>query len=374
MIQMITPKVSLLCVVALLLQACAFMPDNWAVQDETIDSEALARVNRVALLDVPEPSHIWLGNPDSATAGFINPLISLAISTHEGDTITNSAFISITTRNELKKWLEQAGKEVILLDAERKDKSKMLENYDQFSKVDADAILEVAPVKVGFVEEPGFGSELSPSVFFVYRLVSTKTGAVIVESNVTYSSFDDYQGVVKGVNLLGPKENIFEDEESIKGQPEEAIRRLQHAIEEATEVISKVVTNTYEKQKIKFLSEEVNDAPGETKIEFSSEIDLNGIYTWKTLSLLHNDAWCFNKRRRFSIQIVQRENRITGEFLGGITGALEGTVEKDKIKVFWYTTLCARGYKGEWIPGSDGSDLEGYWWKGGPLFRAVKNN
>ena len=213
------------------------MPDNWAVQEETIDTEALARVNRVALLDVPEPSHIWLGKPDSATAGFINPLISLAISTHEGDAITNSAFISKTTRNELKKWLEQAGKEVVLLDAERENKSKMLNNYDQFSDVDSDAILEVAPVMVGFKDKPGFGSELSPSVFFVYRLVSTKTGAVVVESNVTYSSFDTYQGVVKGVNLLGPREDIFEDEKAVKAQPEEAIRRLQHAIIEATELI-----------------------------------------------------------------------------------------------------------------------------------------
>lgn len=159
-VHQVASRVVALCTVSLFLHACAFMPDNWAFQEEIIDTEALTKVKRVALLDVPQPSYIWLGKPDSASAGFINPLISLAISTHDGDAITNSAYISITTRDELKKWLEQAGREVVLLDAERVKKSKMLKNYDQFAHVDADAILEVAPVNVGFMPEPGFGSQL----------------------------------------------------------------------------------------------------------------------------------------------------------------------------------------------------------------------
>jgi hypothetical protein len=243
MIRKFTFKAVTLCVVSLLLNACAFMPDNWAFQEEIIKTDELERIKRVALLDVPQPSYIWLGQPDSATAGFINPLISLAVSTHEGDTITNSAYISETTRNELRNWLEQAGKEVTLLDAERENKSKMLENYEQFSEVDADAILEVAPINIGFRPETGFGSKVSPGASFAYRLVLVKNGEIIIESNVTYSSFPGAHGSMKGVNLLGPEEFIYEDEDAVKEDPEEAIRRLKYSILATTKLISEIVTN-----------------------------------------------------------------------------------------------------------------------------------
>lgn len=137
----------------------------------------------------------------------------------ECDKVTSGSLISETTQKDLISWLEQAGIEVVLLKAERTNKSKMLKNYDQFTQVDADAILEVAPMGIGFMPELGFGtSRVSPTVLYAYRLVSTKNGEVLIESNVTYSSFSDYHGVIKGVNLLGPEEYIFEDEESVREQ------------------------------------------------------------------------------------------------------------------------------------------------------------
>jgi len=341
----ITSRVVALCVVSLFFHGCAFTPDNWAFQKEFIDTEALTQVNRVALLDVPQPSYIWLGKPDSATAGFINPLISLAISTHEGDDITNSAYISKTTQNELKKWLEQAGKEVVLLDAKRANKSKMLKNYDQFTQVDADAILEVAPVNVGFMPEPGFGSKLSPSVFFTYRLVSRKNGEVLIESNVKYSSFYSYHGGVKGGILFGPEENIFEDEESLREQPEEAIRRLQVAIRGATEFIAGVVANKKPKTMIPI-------------VKSSGEIDLTGTYISKvTIS----DS-CFNFKKQFTTMLSQTDNILTGRMLLGVKGVIQGTVEDDKVNLFFTTAQCGNG-QATWVVNSDGTGLEGYWGK-----------
>jgi hypothetical protein len=343
----IAPRAFALCAVSLFLHACAFIPDNWAFQEEIIDTEALTKVKRVALLDVPQPSYIWLGSPDSATAGFINPLISLAVSTHDGDAITNSAYISITTRNELEKWLERAGKKVVLLDAKRTNRSKMLKNYDQFAHVDADAILEVAPVNVGFMPEPGFGSQLSPSVFFTYRLVSTKSGEVLIESNVTYSSFNTHQGVVKGVNLIGPEENIFEDEESAREQPEEAIRRLHIAIRDATESIASVVTNKYASQSVSITKP-------------SGEIDLTGTYLSK-IENYPDSGYCFNKKRTFKIKLEQENGFIKGSFLTEFSGSIEGTLINNTVNFSWWTTRCADGASGEWtiIPGS--GELEGYW-------------
>jgi hypothetical protein len=354
----IAPRAFALCAVSLFLHACAFIPDNWAFQEEIIDTEALTKVKRVALLDVPQPSYIWLGSPDSATAGFINPLISLAVSTHDGDAITNSAYISITTRNELEKWLEQAGKEVVLLDAKRTKPSKMLKNYDQFSHVDADAILEVAPVNVGYMPKPGFSSQLSPSVFFTYRLVSTKSGEVLIESNVTYSSFYDYQGVVKGVNLIGPEENIFEDEESAREQPEEAIRRLHIAIRGATESIVSVVTNKKPGNVVPIVK--LSDVVPIVKL--SDEIDLTGIFNAKIRRGRTQDYFCFNQKKSFLIELKQNGKSFKGRFLSGITGEFEGTVDDDKVKFTYYTARCANDIRGEWTLSPDGSSLEGYGW------------
>lgn len=217
------------------------MPDNWPAEEEILNTEALAKVKRVAVLDVPLPSKIWLGDPSSATAGFINPLISLALTTHEGDTITKGAYISETIQKEMLNGLEQAGIEVILLEAERTNKHKLLEDYSQFEKLDVDAILEIGVISVGFREKTGeinfTDGELSPNVSLVYRLVKPEGNQVLMESNVYYSSFlGQYEG--PGFKWLGPREHIFEDVESVKKQPEEALRRLRYAIVEVTEIIS----------------------------------------------------------------------------------------------------------------------------------------
>ena len=239
-IQKFKSRVVAFCVVSLFLHGCAFMPDNWPV-DEEILSTAPTKVKRIALLDVPEPSKIWLGDPSSATAGFINPLISLAVTTHEGDSITRGAYISETAQKEMQNWLEHAGFEVTLLEAERTNKHKILEDYSQFEMLDVDAILEIGPISVGFREKMGemhfTEGELSPDVAFVYRLITPGENQVLIESNVFYSSFrDQYQGA--GFKRLGPREHIFEDVESVEKQPEEALRRIRYAIVGATEIIS----------------------------------------------------------------------------------------------------------------------------------------
>ena len=138
------------------LTGCAFVPDNFAFTEEVVNKEALSEIKRVALLDVPIPTDIWLGDPGSGgTSFFFGPLIMLATATHDGETITSGTLFSESTQEEMQKWLEQAGIEVVLLKADRGNKSKMLINYDQFSEVDADAILEIAPIVVGFMERLG---------------------------------------------------------------------------------------------------------------------------------------------------------------------------------------------------------------------------
>ena len=59
-IHKITSRVVALCVVSLFIHGCAFTSDNWAFQEEFIDTEALTQVKRVVLLDVPQPILVWI--------------------------------------------------------------------------------------------------------------------------------------------------------------------------------------------------------------------------------------------------------------------------------------------------------------------------
>ena len=252
------------------LTGCAYIPDNFQFSEEVVNKEALSEVKRVALLDVPPPTDIWLGDPGSGgTSFFFGPLIMLATATHGGETVTSGALFSESTQKEMQNGLEQAGIEVVLLRAERVKKSKMLTSYDQFAEVDADAILEIASIRVGFMERLGevhfTDGELSPDVALAYRLITPGDNTVLIEANVFYSSFEGQYSTWNGPSLLGPKEHIFEDSEAAENQPMEAARRLKYAITGATELISKVVSNTYEEpltKSVAFTSDFTGDFTG----------------------------------------------------------------------------------------------------------------
>lgn len=222
---------------------CAYMPDN-GFSREVFNKPDTLQIRKVALLDVPPPSGIWLGDPSSGVAaGLLGPLAAMGTANHKGSSIIEATAISNSIRDELKSWLEKSGIEVVLLQATRSNKFKMLDGYSQFGAVDADVISEVAPMHVGFKEEIGkvhfTEGDLSPDIALAYRLHSTSSEDVLIESNVYYSSFDySNWSSWKGPTLLGPKEHIFKDSEAVTQDKDEAIRRLSHAIKGATKYIS----------------------------------------------------------------------------------------------------------------------------------------
>ncbi len=227
------------------ISGCAVIPDNWIFTKEIKNTDELSQIKRIALLDVPIPSQIVLGSEISDTATAVFGLVGMfTVEDTEGNKITSGSLLSATTQKELKDHLEKDGIEVILLEAERKDKSEMLKNYDQFTEVDADAILEVAFVSVGYRERiASFSDELGPELIYKYRLLSTKDGQILIESNVYYRTivYKKPQYAVGHV-IYGPSWHIFEDEEALKNDPDEAVRRLAYSVKEATRIISLYVT------------------------------------------------------------------------------------------------------------------------------------
>jgi hypothetical protein len=98
-----------------------------------------------------------------------------------------------------------------------------------------------------------------------------------------------------------------------------------------------------------------NNSPG-------SKIDITGVYSAWVTRRSSQDYYCFNGKRKFLIELNQANNGFEGEFLSGITGKFQGTLEKDRIKFTYYTARCVGGSEGEWILSPDGSGLEGYGW------------
>ena len=296
---------------ALTLSGCAYSPDNY-VYSEQIDTARLSTIKKIALLDVPVPSGIWLGSPGSGeTAGIFGPLVALATASHEGDRIVNPAAISAKIHDDTKEWLQSTGIVVSTVRAQRPNPSKMLRNYDQFRSLEVDAILEIGTSAIGFRPEIGkfqlSEDELSPDVVLVYRLVAAKSGVTIVESSALYSSFFYSQDLAGGV-ILGPRQHLLRGVEAVEANRGTAVQNLEYAIKGATEYVAMTIANNnrglrYSGAGVAQLQS--NDQASSTTASLSSQqIDHGNPDSAKTLwNLLAGNTWSGKTRKgtKFSI-------------------------------------------------------------------------
>jgi len=226
---------------------CAYMPDNGA-SNEVVNYDQLKQVKTIALLDVATPSKYWMGKASSGVvSGLFGPTVSMATAEHEESDIFGRLNFTSTATDNLRSALENEGFDVILLKADRPSdaKSKLLDDYSSLSNVNADAILDVGPIHIGYREEIGAVNftegALSPDVSVQYRLVSTSDQQTIAESNVFYSSWDyveNYTGYWAGAILVGPNEHIFKDKDSLEANPDEAVRRMEYAVNDVAKSIA----------------------------------------------------------------------------------------------------------------------------------------
>jgi hypothetical protein len=226
---------------------CAYMPDN-GISKAIVNQERLKKVNTIALLDVANPSKYWMGDPHSGVAaGLFGPILSLGTANHEKNDIFRRLKFSTTATEDLRAALKKEGFKVILLNAKRPEgaKSKLFNDYSTVMNINADAILDVAPIHIGYREKIGemhfSKGALSPDVSVEFRLVSTSDKKIIVDSNVHFSSFDyreSHLGSWGGPILVGPADHIFKDKESVERNPDEALRRMKYAVNKVAEFIA----------------------------------------------------------------------------------------------------------------------------------------
>ena len=225
------------------LYGCAFMPDNW-LDLKPINKSQLANVSTIAVLHVATPSKYWMGDPVSGVASGLFGSLALVGAEHDSHEVFNRLYFSSTTTDYLKAALEKEGYKVTTHYAERPDDSKLLKDYSNFDLIEADAILDVGPMTIGYQEELGkvqfTEGELSPTVSLAFNLISPKTQEVIASGAIFYSSFY-FINKNKSDNVvykLGPREHIYENKESINDDIGEGLIRMKHAIFESTKSLA----------------------------------------------------------------------------------------------------------------------------------------
>ena len=107
----------------------------------------------------------------------------------------------------------------------------------------------------------------------------------------------------------------------------------------------------------------VTDKPEEPISKDLVNVNLTGVFLAKIQREGSQDYFCFNQKKSFLIELEQEGTSVKGRFLSGITGKLEGNIDRDKVKFTFYTARCAADSRGEWTVSSDGASLEGYGWR-----------
>lgn len=102
--------------------------------------------------------------------------------------------------------------------------------------------------------------------------------------------------------------------------------------------------------------------PGSAFAETIPDYNLTGDYKLSATEVGTSTYFpgIFNRRTKFKFTLIQEEDVVTGRFLAGVIGQINGTLENKKFKFDWYTGRCGDG-QGEMTVSSDGLRLDGTW-------------
>jgi len=228
---------------------CALLAtDNPIPRGQIANVERLARVKTIALPMAAEPTGYWIGiNMSGATAGLLGPLAALASAGPSADSkIGDYSFSESMTRN-VSKALQEMNLEVVPLEVSRPAPSSLIRDYGAIPQTSADAVLDIGPIRVGY--GPDQSGEYStkgwgPFLYFVYRVVAMPDREIIAESAVYYSTWDPGEFRVEGIRVVGPEAQLFEDEDAVSQNLDEAARRLDAGTEIVARAVAEQIANT----------------------------------------------------------------------------------------------------------------------------------
>lgn len=226
---------------AIALSSCAGIPEQKFVTQTTFKQDNLQQVKSIALLDVPNPPHYYLGGGVGPATFFLGALGAAAELSAVGKDTKEYAdfdFAAISQRG-LKKYLELKGYHVTSVSVNRDNPHALLGDYSLLNVTGVDAFLDLAPVEVGFKRKTWagpFAREVGPHVSVVVRLVSADSKEILYEESVQYGY--DKNPFAAGTRIDAPTEHRFKNTDAMKSEKESAIDQLEQGINAISHVIS----------------------------------------------------------------------------------------------------------------------------------------
>jgi hypothetical protein len=220
---------------------CAGIPEQKFVQEEKAETKAFSTIKTIALLDVPNPPHYYLGEGIGPLTFFFGALGAAAELSQAGkDSKEYGEFnFAAVTQQRLIEHLTAKGYRVQVVTVNRTNKYRLLDDYKPLNIPGADAILDVAPVEVGYKTSPlsgPFASEVGPHLSMVFKLISGESKELWYSASAQYGYAKN--PFVTGIRLDAPLDHKFNNVDTLKANKQKAIEQLIDGINALSKSIS----------------------------------------------------------------------------------------------------------------------------------------
>jgi len=211
-----------------LLPAHAASPKQSVIATRYVELGSLVSIKSIALLEVPNPSYYNFGdNTESIVGGLAEE------SAVGGDSKEYGIFdFAKITQETLKKLLQDEDYEIIQIAVNRKNKFGLVENYNSVKIKGVDALLDIAPVEIGYKQNDSagvFSSESGPIISVVVRLISAETREVLYADTIRYGWKSTTY--LTDLDIESPPEAQFKNNNDLKTNKGRAIEQLIRGIE-----------------------------------------------------------------------------------------------------------------------------------------------
>ena len=215
--------------------AYAASPKQSVIATRYIELGSLVSIKSIALLEVPNPAYYNFGDNTGSGAFFFGILGGLAEGSAVGGDSKeygNFNFAKII-QETLKKHLQGEDYEVIQVAVNRKNKFGLVEDYNSVKIKGVDALLDIAPVEIGYKQNDlagVFSSESGPIITVVVRLISAATREVLYADTIRYGWKPTTY--LTDLDIESPSSAQFKNNNDLKANKERAIQFLIWGIEE----------------------------------------------------------------------------------------------------------------------------------------------
>jgi hypothetical protein len=198
-------------------------------------SEPLKSINSIAVLHIPNPQFYLLGHRkiplDECFLGHPSSTDNASKYSSDEEILVCFRFNELIEKHLIKR-LREIGYDVHLVNETREYQHQLFDSYRNLQKYNADAILDLAPVQVGFLNNEWslFSREIGPHLSIVVRLVDTSTGKVVYAESIQYGAFG-INPFSEGEKIKSPDASIYKSKDALVTNNKEAIYRLNEGVD-----------------------------------------------------------------------------------------------------------------------------------------------